>query len=148
VPDAQIGFEHAVVTNTFTRESIDSTFIHDIISSTWMEVIEVSDRKPALETIYKQPDESFPVYGDFVNVLVTGETIVIGTSSVAVEDIDGTDATATMCQGLSVTDTTKLKTTLKKAGTEAASPYKITFIAKTSLGNEYEIDGKIRVVEL
>jgi hypothetical protein len=53
-----------------------------------------------------------------------------------------------MVQGLSVQDTTKLKTTVKAAGTAAASPYKITFTAVTSLGNTYEIDGKIRVVDL
>lgn len=108
----------------------------------------MSDRKPALETIYKQPNESFPVYADFVNVLATGETLVIGSSSVTVLNSAGMDVTTDICQGLSVFGTTKLKTLLKKAGTEAASPYKITFIAKTSLNNEYEIDGKIRVVDL
>ena len=139
MPDASIGFDHSF---------IDSIFIHDTISSTWVEVIEVSDRKPALETIYKQPNESYPVFADFVNVLATGETLVIGDSSVVVLNSAGADVTTDLCQGLSVSDTTKLKTLLKKAGTEAASPYKITFSAKTSLGNTYEIDGKIRVVEL
>lgn len=108
----------------------------------------MSDRKPAVETIYKQPDESFPVYGDFVDVLATGETLVIGSCSVTVVDVNGDDATATMVQGLSVQDTTKLKTTLKKAGVEANSPYKGTFNAITSNGNEYEIDFKVRVIDL
>ena len=108
----------------------------------------MSDRKPALETIYKQPNESFPVFGDFVNVLIAEETLTIGSCSVTVLDSAGADVTTSLCQGLLVFDTTKLKTLLKKAGTEAASPYKITFIAKTNLNNEYEIDGKLRVVNL
>jgi hypothetical protein len=53
-----------------------------------------------------------------------------------------------MVVGLSVSGITKLKSQLNAGGTAAASPYKITFIAVTSLGNIYEIDGKIRVVEL
>ena len=108
----------------------------------------MSDRRPALDTIYKQPSEAYPVYADFVNVLAAAETIVIASCSVTVEDAAGTDVTTDMVQGLSVQDTTKLKTTLKAAGTEAASPYKITFIAVTSDGNTYEIDGKIRVADL
>lgn len=150
MPDAGIGFEYESESErTFTHTVVDSTFIHDIISSTFMEVIEVSDRKPAVETIYKQSNESFPIYGDFVNVLQDGETIVIGTSSVVVVDSAGVVVTTDMVQGLSVQSTTKLKTQLKEDyGTEAASPYKVTFIAVTSLGNTYEIDGKIRVVEL
>ena len=163
VPDADIGFEHEDIaetfthediTETFTRETIsvlgheeiDSTFIHDIISSTWTEVIEVSDRKPALETIYKQPDESYPVYADFVNVLATGETLDLTSCDVKVEDSAGVDTTDTMVVGLSI-QTTKLKTQLQ-LGTVAASPYKITFTGITNLNNIYEIDGKIRVVDL
>jgi len=137
--DATIGFEH---------EDISWTFTHDSISSTFTEVVEVSDRRPALETIYKQPSESYPVYADFVNVLAATETLVIGSCSVVVTDSAGTVVTTDMVQGLSVQDTTKLKTTVKAAGTESASPYKITFTAVTSDGNTYEIDGKIRVVSL
>jgi hypothetical protein len=148
VPDADIGFEHEDITETFIHEDIDSTFIHDIISSIWMEVIEVSDRKPALETIYKQPSESYPVYADFVNVLITGETLELTSCDVKVYDVNGLDVTDDMVLGLSTSETTKLKTQLSAAGSVAASPYKITFTAITSLGNIYEIDGKIRVVDL
>jgi hypothetical protein len=164
VPDADIGFEHEDIAETFIHEDItetfthvavsvlgheeiDSTFIHDIISSTWTEVIEVSDRKPALETIYKQPDESYPVYADFVNVLATGETLLMPGCDVLVEDKEGVDVTVNMVQGLSIQGT-KLKTQLQSYGAESASPYKITFQVVTSLGNVYEIDGKIRVVDL
>jgi hypothetical protein len=129
-----------------SHEDIDSTFTHDIISSTWTEVIEVSDRKPALETIYKQPDESYPVYADFVNVLATGETLLIPGCDVLVEDSAGADVTVSLVSGLAVQGT-KLKTQLI-GGAEEASPYKITFQAVTSLGNVYEIDGKVRVVDL
>jgi hypothetical protein len=163
VPDADIGFEHEDIAETFIHEDItevftrpaitdlehediDSTFTHDIISSTWTEVIEVSDRKPALETIYKQPDESYPVYATFVNVLATGETLLIPGCDVLVEDSAGADVTVSLVSGLAVQGT-KLKTQLV-GGTEEASPYKITFQAVTSLGNVYEIDGKVRVVDL
>jgi hypothetical protein len=65
-----------------------------------------------------------------------------------IEDATGLDVTDSMVVGLSVSGITKLKSQLNAGGTAAASPYKITFIAVTSLGNIYEIDGKIRVVEL
>lgn len=139
MPDAIIGFEH---------DEISYIFTHDAISSTFTEVIEVSDRRPALETIYKQPSEKYPVSADFVNVLAADETLVIGSCSVTVVDVAGVDVTTDMVQGLSVQDVTRLKTTLKAAGTEAASPYKITFIGVTDQGHTYEIDGKIRVVDL
>jgi hypothetical protein len=148
VPDADIGFEHEDITWTFRHESVDSTFTHDTISSTWTEVVEVSDRKPALETIYKQPNESYPIYADYVDVLVTDEDLEIEECTVTVVDSAGTDVTTEMVQGLSVQDVTKLKTQLKPAGAVASSPYKITFKAVTSLDNTYEIDGKLRVVDL
>ena len=106
----------------------------------------MSDRKPALETIYKQPDESYPIYADFVNVLDDGETIDISGCDVLVYDAAGTDVTTSLVSGLAVQDT-KLKTQLQ-GGLASASPYKVTFHAVTSLGNVYEIDGKIRVVDL
>ena len=163
VPDADIGFEHDDIAETFIHEDItetfihesvsvldhvdiDSTFIHDIINSTWTEVIEVSDRKPALETIYKQPDESYPIYADFVNVLATGESLEIPGCDVLVYDKDGNDVTTNLVVGLAIQGT-KLKTQLV-GGAESASPYKVTFHAVTSLGNVYEIDGKVRVVDL
>ena len=108
----------------------------------------MGDTKPSLETIYKQPDESFPIYADFVNVLATSEDLDILGSTVTVVDKDGTDVTTDMVIGLSVYDDTKLKTQLKAYGTAAASPYKVTFLAATSLDNIYEVDGRIRVVEL
>lgn len=104
-------------------------------------------KKITLNTIYKQSRESFAIYADFVDTLPSSETILPSQSSVRIVDSSGNDVTATMCRGLEVTDT-KLRTKLKAAGLESASPYKVTFTAVTSLGNTYELDGKIRVVDL
>jgi hypothetical protein len=72
--------------------------------------------------------------------------LLIPGCDVLVEDSAGADVTVSLVSGLAV-QCTKLKTQLV-GGTEEASPYKITFQAVTSLGNVYEIDGKVRVVDL
>ncbi len=90
----------------------------------------------------KQTTEKFYIYGGITNVILTDDTIVIGSCSVVALDNADTVVTATILDTdtLAVYDTTKVKVKLKAAGTEALSPYKITFIIVTSSGESYEVD--------
>lgn len=99
------------------------------------------------ESFTKQPAEAFTIAGDFVNVLETGETIVIGSSTVTALDVDEVDSTSIVLDGAASVDTTRLKQKVQ-AGVEANSPYKITFLAVTSLGNAFEIDVFMEVEEI
>jgi hypothetical protein len=103
----------------------------------------------ALETCEKQPWEKFFVAADYVNVLDSGETIVLGSSSVTIVDKAGADVTSTMFEGgsLQIAETSKLQCRIQ-AGTEAISPCKITFKAVTSLGNQFEHDFRIKIKDL
>jgi len=67
---------------------------------------------------------------------------VIGLCSVTVLDNADVDVTTTIVDSstLAVYDTTKVKVLLKAAGTEALSPYKITFTIGTSSLESYEVD--------
>ena len=102
----------------------------------------------ALEKITKQGWESFPVAGDFTKVAEAGELAVLVGSSVLAEDKDGTDVTTTVTDQTSLAvDGTQLRIQIK-AGTEAASPYKITFRMLTSIDNKYEVDFNLAIKEL
>ena len=96
----------------------------------------------------KQNSETFFISADYSDVLETGETIIVGSSTVVAEDVAGVVATADVLTGGSIAvsgDTLKIKV---KEGTEALSPYKITFKAVTSLGNTWEKDVSMEIVEL
>ena len=102
----------------------------------------------ALEGITKQGWESFPVAGDFTKVAEVGELAVLVGSSVLAEDKDGNNvATIVTDQTSLAVSGTQLRVQIK-AGTEAASPYKITFRILTSLNNKYEIDFDLAIKEL
>jgi hypothetical protein len=91
----------------------------------------------------KQPAEKFFIWGGITNVISTGEAIVIENCSVTAVDSEGTDVTSTFLTAatLAVYDTTKIRVQLKSdGGTEALSPYKVTFIIATDGGNEWEVD--------
>jgi len=94
----------------------------------------------------KQPAETFTIAGDFVNVLETDETITGGSSSVVAEDVNGDSATSIVLDGALSIDTTRIKIKVK-AGAEDLSPYKITFVAVTSLANAFEIDVFMNVLD-
>lgn len=97
----------------------------------------------------KQPYEAFGIEGDFVNVLDTGETIVLGSSSVtAVDNADNDKSSVVLNQAtVAVADLTKLRVQCQ-AGVESESPYKVTFRILTSDSNKYEIDVNMKVKEI
>lgn len=98
-----------------------------------------------METFARQIYEEFPIAGDYVNVLETGETLVLATSSVLAEDKDGTDVSDTVLdQATKEVSGSQLKI-LVRAGSVSASPYKITFRAVTSNGYKWEIDAEMVV---
>lgn len=95
----------------------------------------------------KQPSEAFTIQASFTNVLDTGETITLGNSTVIALDNAGVDVTATVIfTGSKSVDGVYLKAKVQ-GGTEAASPYKITFLASTSLSNVYEKDVLMTVAD-
>ena len=106
-----------------------------------------------MDMFTKQTYEEFYIAGDFSededgnDILDSGETIVLASSTVAAEDKDGTDVSSTVLdQSTKTVDGSQLKM-LCKAGAEASSPYKITFKAVTSSGNKYEIDVRMNIEE-
>ena len=102
----------------------------------------------ALQNFEKQGWESFTISGSFTDLAITGEIVVLTGSSVECVDKDGEDVLSTILynETLSV-DGATLKVKLKAAGTEVASPYKITFKIKTSEDNFYEVDCEMYVKE-
>jgi hypothetical protein len=107
------------------------------------------DRKPPLEHFWKQPDEKFYVAADFVDMLQTGESIVLGSSTVTAIDVDDSDATTDIVETSTLTlqDTTKLSVQIK-AGVVANSPYKLTYKAVTDSNNILEVDVEMRLVSI
>jgi len=102
---------------------------------------------PKVKSFVKQPWESMVPYEDLEDQLETGETIVIGSSSVTVVDSNGDDASATVFSGSPyVADVYKLCQRVVD-GTDGET-YTITFKAVTSLNNKWEVDCKMKVVEL
>ena len=96
---------------------------------------------------FKQPSEEFFIYGSILNIQKDNE-VVLDTSSVAVEDKDGTDVSSTIImtgsEGLySDPDGDYVNNAWRvgiQGGVAASSPYKITFLLDTNLNNVYEID--------
>jgi len=97
------------------------------------------------ESFIKQPSETFTIAGDYVNVLETAETITLGSSSVTSTDVNGDPAPGVL-SGIPSVATSRLKQKIQ-GGTEELSPYKITFLAVTSLANAFEIDVFMEIVE-
>jgi len=102
--------------------------------------------KPKALPFFKQPAEEFTIAGKFNTVLLTGETIVAASSTITATDKDGTNVSTSVLSGKEV-DGYYLKTTVY-GGAVASSPYKITFVAVTSLGNTWEVDAKMHVVDV
>ncbi len=102
----------------------------------------------ALPNFEKQGWESFTISGGFTNVAIDGEIAVLSGSSVVCVDSQGTDVTSTILWDSNIAvDGTTLKVKVRPAGTEAASPYKITFRIKTSEDNYYEVDCEMIIKE-
>ena len=96
----------------------------------------------AISQIVKQSRETFSIYGGISNVAETGEQIIIGSSSVECKDANG-DAAAALLQGSPSVSSDGLRLYQRIAasqGTEALSPYVLTFLMGTDSSNVYEKD--------
>ena len=102
----------------------------------------------ALPNFEKQPWESFSIEGGFTDLAIAGELAVEVGSSVACADNEGTDVTSDILwsNDLAV-EGAKLKVKVRQAGSEALSPYKITFKIKSSEDNFFEVDCEMIVKE-
>jgi hypothetical protein len=102
----------------------------------------------ALPNFEKQGWESFTIAGGFTDIAIAGEIAVLPGSSVVCIDNNGDVVTDTILwdSNLAIEDAT-LKVKVRPAGTEGASPYKITFRIKTSEDNYYEVDCEMIIKE-
>ena len=99
-----------------------------------------------MNTIKKQPFEAYYISVTFP--LATDETISSVTSSVVVEDKDGTDVSLTMIDtGTEEVDGAVLRARII-GGSSSASPYIMSFKAVTSLGNKYKYDVRVKVYDI
>jgi len=99
----------------------------------------------ALARFMKQSSETFPISVDFSDNMETGELI----SSQVISAIDnaGDNATADILSDPG-NDGAQATTVRVLAGTEALSPYKITFTATTDEDNIWELDILMLIREL
>lgn len=105
------------------------------------------------ESFAKQPNEEFYIYGSILLNQDADERIVVASSSVSAVDAAGDDATAIVLDATTkqiYTDpqgsyTRNALAIRVQAGTEALSPYKITFLLVTNKGNTYEQDVRMAV---
>ena len=99
----------------------------------------------ALSKFTKQISETFPISVDFSDNMATGEIIV--SEVISATDVDGDDATAGVLSDPG-NDGAQAATVRVLAGTEALSPYKITFKATTDEDNVWELDILMKIKEL
>jgi hypothetical protein len=123
----------------------------DAITQVFTEVIQMGSISK-VKKVSKQPYESFIGYGEFSNVMETGETISLGDSAVTATDKDDVDVTADILSGSAAVydddDDNPWRLGMRIVdGTVALSPYKVTFKIVTSLSNKWEVDMYIEVVE-
>ena len=103
-----------------------------------------------MDSLIKQPNESFFIAVDFSRVLDSAETIVESDSSTSVIKLsDGTDVTSDIIESgtLGVYGDNGQKLKVRIRGGVNFEKYKITLIAKTSNGNEFEKDIELVVVD-
>ena len=99
----------------------------------------------ALAIFTKQSYEDFPISADFSKDMATGETLI--SQTITAIDNAGDDATASILSTPTNDGATQALIRVF-AGTEALSPYKVTFRVVTSIGNKWELDIKMKVKEL
>lgn len=99
-----------------------------------------------VKPIEKQPFEAFPVYGNFAKVLVEGETIDVDQSTIIITDKDGNGDESMVDLPTKNVQETKLVVRIQ-GGDPALVPYNVSFRAVTSLGNRWEVDAELQVVE-
>ena len=102
----------------------------------------------SLESFSKQGYEEFIIAADLVNVLNTGEEIIIGSSEIFAIDKGAGSATDDILYPFSKTVSGSQLRIRCKGGIESKSPYKITFRAVTNEDNKWEVDVLMRVKEL
>lgn len=118
----------------FVRAKTATTFV-------WTEKVTAMDR------FIKQPYEEFPVAVDFSESLTAGETIV--DIAVVASDAKGSDATvAVTVPGTAGISENGVVSITVMGGERSLQPYKLTFRCETSLGNKWEKDISMRVVDL
>jgi len=106
----------------------------------------------------KQSSESCLIGADFSRVLEEGEYLLVDQCTITAIDKDGESATSTVldnddkavqtanAEDIGVTPKTNgMLVTRVKAGVEANSRYKITFLVVTSNGNTYEKDVYLKI---
>lgn len=116
---------------------------------------------PVPDEFSKQPWETYIIGADHSHNLESGESIVVGSSTVTAVDADGEDASADVIDlddlAVQTADADDIKVTPVAngmlvvrvfGGTEAGSKYKITFKAVTSNSNQYETDVKMRIKDV
>ncbi len=105
--------------------------------------------------VKKQPFEQFAVHGSIIDVQTTSEKVVLGTSSISIQDKDGLDVTADILVSGSEAlsndprgDYVENMLTCKiKDGVVESSPYWVSFLIITDQGNKYEIDLQVTIYE-
>lgn len=103
----------------------------------------------------KQIYEEFYIYASILKVQDDDESIVLGTSAVTAVDVNEDDASAIVLDDTTIklSDdpdniyTNNVLAVQVKAGTEALSPYQITFKIVTDKGNKWEIDVQMTIKE-
>lgn len=89
----------------------------------------------------KQPSEVFPISIDFSDVLDTSEIITSITVTAYLIDVDVTS------QVIDLNSFSETKVTIRVKGGTTGNKYKITALITTSLGNIYERDLIMKVIE-
>lgn len=89
-----------------------------------------------IDFLEKTPYEEFPITGDYESVISEGE-VLLNTSFVIIKDEDNADVTSTMLPDPYIIDGAFL-VVLIVGGTKGAK-YNLNFIAKTSLGNTWDV---------
>ena len=109
----------------------------------------------SIESFTKQNYEQFFIAGDLVNVLETGESIVLADTTITAINSDGDDATTEVLQPATKAlddspngGTNNMVKIRVQEGAEADSFYKITFRIPTDQDNKWEIDIKMKIKEL
>lgn len=99
----------------------------------------------ALAKFTKQISETFPISVDFSDNMASSEIIL--SEDISATDNVGADATTDVLSDPG-NDGAQAATVRVLAGTEALSPYKITFKATTDEDNVWELDVLMKIKEL
>lgn len=101
----------------------------------------------AIEKFKKQSYEEFPIDAGFSANF--GTLTTIASQVVTAEDKDGNDVSTTIIdQGSIINDGAAIVSLTVRAGSESASPYKITVRIIDSDGYKWELDIKMEVKEI